>query len=520
MQNNRLNKDDQKMLASLINPDERTSNGTFNVADMLDHDTQTKIVAVMLFHEPFMRRLAEGITDKDFVERSHQVFVAICLAYWRRYKKLPTQQIVELEATRQAKTEAIETYFRAELKSLRETWLSVKFHGEERYWLDQTEEILAGIRQRRILYATTEALKRRNLSIGQIADMWQREAATIAEPDWALTLDQLPCKQVDWLIRDLIPAGSLIEIYGDSETGKSFACVDICLSIATGKPYLGKYDSKQGNALYFIGEGQASFAKRPRAWHKYYKIDYTASCRFVMQAYNLCKPQDCDKIIANINKLEHKPDIIVFDTLSKFFFGDENAASDMNALVRSCERIIQLYGCSVVLVHHIGKDATKGSRGSISKRNGVDTQIELRGRVNEGVEVHCAKQKDAKPFKSFAMRAKRIVVFPEKATDNDSIVFEYDNTIEIKRDEENHRKRCDKIAHWLTAIPSHNSEAIPTTDIDWGVNPPTRRKRIRTLLNQGMICRQEPNNPKHPGTVYRTVQGNRLILDRLGIESV
>jgi RecA-family ATPase len=50
--------------------------------------------------------------------------------------------------------------------------------------------------------------------------------------------------------------------------------------------------------------------------------------------------------------------------------GNENAPDDMGALVRNIDRLRAETGAAVLLVHHTGKDTSRGARGhSLARGN-------------------------------------------------------------------------------------------------------------------------------------------------------
>ena len=70
--------------------------------------------------------------------------------------------------------------------------------------------------------------------------------------------------------------------------------------------------------------------------------------------------------------------LIVFDTLARSIGpSDENCASAMTGIANAAERIARQLDAHVMLVHHTGKDADRGGRGSSALRGAVDTEISL-----------------------------------------------------------------------------------------------------------------------------------------------
>ena len=78
---------------------------------------------------------------------------------------------------------------------------------------------------------------------------------------------------------------------------------------------------------------------------------------------------DTDRLIADLNRLKREHGItfilLIIDTLSRSVRGDETA-DVFSAAGRNAEKIRRAMGegASVVLVHHAGKDRSRGVRGS------------------------------------------------------------------------------------------------------------------------------------------------------------
>ena len=94
--------------------------------------------------------------------------------------------------------------------------------------------------------------------------------------------------------------------------------------------------------------------------------------------------------------------LVVIDTLARTMGdGDENTARDMGAFVRSLDHIRNATGAHIMVIHHSGKDASKGARGSGSLRAAVDTEIHLT-RTGPVVMAKTSKQRDMPTGKVFA----------------------------------------------------------------------------------------------------------------------
>jgi hypothetical protein len=81
----------------------------------------------------------------------------------------------------------------------------------------------------------------------------------------------------------------------------------------------------------------------------------------------------------------------------------------MGIYIANVDRLRSALGCHVMVVHHSGKDTTKGARGSVALRGAVDTEIEL---AAEGgvTSVTQRKQRDMPLGDPLAFSLRQIVV--------------------------------------------------------------------------------------------------------------
>lgn len=75
-----------------------------------------------------------------------------------------------------------------------------------------------------------------------------------------------------------------------------------------------------------------------------------------------------------------KPQLVIIDTLARCFGGDENSSEDMSAFVRTLDLLRDVYGGSVLVIHHANKTEKLGSgkvRGSSVLYGAVDVSLQL-----------------------------------------------------------------------------------------------------------------------------------------------
>ena len=91
---------------------------------------------------------------------------------------------------------------------------------------------------------------------------------------------------------------------------------------------------------------------------------------------------DANALIALIREVETEFGeacvLLVIDTLSRAMAGgDENSSTDMAQFVANVDRIRDATKSHVLVIHHTGKDKTKGARGHSSLRAAADTELEV-----------------------------------------------------------------------------------------------------------------------------------------------
>jgi AAA domain/Bifunctional DNA primase/polymerase, N-terminal len=201
-----------------------------------------------------------------------------------------------------------------------------------------------------------------------------------------------------WLVKDLISERSTVMMYGASGSYKSFLALDICLAIATGKPTFGS-DTKSGLVFYGALEGKAHLKKARRAWRTLHGIEGKIENFFVGRAPMIGMDGEMQEFGDEIRKRcgKRNPTLIIIDTLSKSMAGmNENDAADAGRFIQFCDNLVDAFGCTVIAIHHNGKEENRGARGSSAFLAGFDTVLEVKAHKNcKAVAVHVRKHKDA-----------------------------------------------------------------------------------------------------------------------------
>lgn len=214
-------------------------------------------------------------------------------------------------------------------------------------------------------------------------------------------LDDIDDEPVEWLIDGVIPKKAFVALYAPPASFKSFVALDIAECIATGREFLTKEVKYQGAVLYIAGEGHGGIGARIKAMKKHHNTPSGAPVFFLRKQINLrSSATDIQDLIQAVDDIQATHDIqfelVVIDTLARAFGGgNENASEDMGAFITAAGAIQGRYNCALLVVHHAGKDATKGLRGHSSLLGAVDTELEII-RIEDAPKgiLHISKQKD------------------------------------------------------------------------------------------------------------------------------
>jgi RecA-family ATPase len=215
-----------------------------------------------------------------------------------------------------------------------------------------------------------------------------------------------PLKSPEMIVEQLLEAGTLVCVFGDSNTGKSTFVLDIALRVAQGRAWRGRR-TRKGIVLWLSLESAAGTRRRVAAHCARY--EWRASGLLfadVTAAVGLLELHEVRALVAAIRQAEaeagEKCVLIVVDTLARAMAGgDENTSQDMGQLVKACDIVRSETGATVLLIHHSGKDPSRGARGSGALRAAIDTEIEVSGQANPRT-ARVTKQRDLPTGDAFA----------------------------------------------------------------------------------------------------------------------
>jgi hypothetical protein len=175
-----------------------------------------------------------------------------------------------------------------------------------------------------------------------------------------------------WVTRDATTA-----IYGEPGAGKSFWSLSLSLAAASGGQWATHDFKKPHRVLYLAPEAAGSHTERVRGWASKHGTEWPETFYLAPTQVNISTDQAVAEICNAIDELA-PIDLLVLDTLASASAGVDENGSQMTSVTENIETIRRALpdGAAMLIVHHTGKDQTKGLRGH-SSLNGYVTNSML-----------------------------------------------------------------------------------------------------------------------------------------------
>jgi archaellum biogenesis ATPase FlaH len=193
--------------------------------------------------------------------------------------------------------------------------------------------------------------------------------------------DCLAAPPRDYVLKGFLLAGDLCSVFGPPGAGKSTLCPYLAYHVATGREVFG-LRVKQGLVFYVVAEDEDGMPRRVAALAS--RHGSTDQFRVIRRVRTLFDEDGSDLAELLALAREHRPSLIVIDTLAAAFPGlVENESKDMSRVI-SAGRALTNCGAAVIIVHHDAKQKGDTPRGHSSFNGILDSAMHLK-RGQDGV---------------------------------------------------------------------------------------------------------------------------------------
>jgi hypothetical protein len=219
------------------------------------------------------------------------------------------------------------------------------------------------------------------------------------------------------LVKGMLGKGRCSLWYGDSGTGKSFLALDLGLHLALCREWFGRRVA-QALVVYIAAEAGGSMRRRVIAFFQHHGVSaQDVPFALIASPINLLDASpDLPALLHEIEtaraRFRDLPVLVIIDTLSRALAGgNENMPDDMGAFIRHVDRLREVTGAHVAIVHHTGKTPGQGARGHSLLKAAVDSAVEIsRPEASKQSVALVTKQRDEDTGASFGFKLQMVEV--------------------------------------------------------------------------------------------------------------
>jgi hypothetical protein len=222
-------------------------------------------------------------------------------------------------------------------------------------------------------------------------------------------------KPINWQISQLWTERAKILLASEPKAGKTYFVCDIAVSMASGRPLWDSLEIKQPGAVGIIAaeddEGEVGRRIQRMCRAKGLLLSGLDIHWWPAERIRINRPRDIDWIRQQIKKYGIK--LMIYDPMARLMDGDENSKEQVAQVLNPASQITRQDDCSVMIVHHLGKDDPERPkslgqriRGSSDIRSWYTTAMFLQGKLGNGrVSVEVEQRTSGKLPNDFVVRA-------------------------------------------------------------------------------------------------------------------
>jgi hypothetical protein len=212
----------------------------------------------------------------------------------------------------------------------------------------------------------------------------------LPESDFVWMSELLAAQPVDagWLIKDVWHADAWGIVGGEAKSHKSMITLEMAIAVASGQPFLGKFDvHRNGPVLIIQEENDADYYlpdllykmlrerglfPSPAIWNEGRDrvLAHTRDLpiRFLNQSgFNLTDPEHLERVRLEVERI--RPVLVIFDPLYSMLGGvDETKAHEVRPILNWLRKLSKDYSTALVVCHHWRKKQGKSDTSRAGQR--------------------------------------------------------------------------------------------------------------------------------------------------------
>ena len=243
--------------------------------------------------------------------------------------------------------------------------------------------------------------------LSEVEDFVLAQPVTTQKYKFLTRREILALPKLEWRVKGVLPTRGVAAIYGPSGSGKSFLAIDLATAICLGTDWFGN-KCKPASVIYIGLEGSAGIQNRVKGWELGRNMQLPPNFSAVLADFDLTNAADIQAIIDQTPKAS----VLIIDTLNRATPGrDENSSSDMGLTLAGAKFLEQAIEGLVVLIHHTGKDQSKGPRGHSSLYGALDAALVVTKDDKKMTKAwRQEKAKDGPDEESFGFRLQQHII--------------------------------------------------------------------------------------------------------------
>lgn len=301
-----------------------------------------------------------------------------------------------------------------------------------------------------------------------------------------------------WIIDGWVIDDGASVWYGPAKTFKTFNVLDMALSVACGVEWRGNAVVQQP-VLYLLGEGMGTFKYRVHVWLAKRSEGRQARFWTIPVGVPLSTPEGLANALAAIDSLPVRPGLVVIDTLNRHFGpGDENSSQDMTRFVQSVDALRAHTRAHIAIVHHSGKDAEKGARGSSALLGAVDNEFRItRTEGTQICRIECTAARHSDEPKPMTVELVKVeVTHPESGLVMSSLLPVLRDEPQGGKDAKAAGKPLSKSARMVMALLAEGPKFVKELVEETGLKRPTVQLILADLAVSKHVYAKEAEGAK------------------------